>query len=55
MKKLKNGCPNGLPLAKKVVTIIKSLPQFPKAGRIVPEYNDENWNCLTPLLSGRLF
>jgi toxin ParE1/3/4 len=28
--------------AKKVVAIVKSLPQFPKAGRIVPEYNDEN-------------
>ncbi len=28
--------------AKKVVVIVKSLPQFPKAGRIVPEYNDEN-------------
>jgi plasmid stabilization system protein ParE len=28
--------------AKKVVVIVKSLPQFPKAGRIVPEYNGEN-------------
>ena len=28
--------------AKKVVAIVKSLPQFPKAGRIVPEYNDQN-------------
>ena len=28
--------------AKKVVAIVKSLPQFPKTGRIVPEYNDEN-------------
>lgn len=29
--------------AKKVNAIIKSIPQFPKAGRIVPEYEkDEN-------------
>ena len=28
--------------AKKIFTIIKSIPQFPKAGRVVPEYNDEN-------------
>ena len=28
--------------AKKVNTIVKSIPQFPKAGRIVPEYGDEN-------------
>ena len=28
--------------AKKVYGIIKSIPQFPKAGRIVPEYGDEN-------------
>ena len=28
--------------AKKVNALIKSLPQFPKAGRIVPEYGDEN-------------
>jgi toxin ParE1/3/4 len=28
--------------AKKIVSIIKTIPQFPKAGRIVPEYNDEN-------------
>lgn len=27
---------------KKVVTIVKSIPQFPKAGRVVPEYGDEN-------------
>lgn len=27
--------------AKKVNAIIKSLPSFPKSGRIVPEYNDE--------------
>ncbi|MBI5874586.1 MAG: type II toxin-antitoxin system RelE/ParE family toxin [Deltaproteobacteria bacterium] len=28
--------------AKKVTAIIKAIPQFPKSGRIVPEYNDEN-------------
>lgn len=28
--------------AKKVNTIIKYIPMFPKAGRIVPEYNNEN-------------
>lgn len=28
--------------ARKVNTIIKSIPQFPKTGRIVPEYGDEN-------------
>ena len=28
--------------AKKVTAIIKIIPQFPKSGRIVPEYNDEN-------------
>jgi plasmid stabilization system protein ParE len=28
--------------AKKVNAIIKAIPQFPKAGRIVPEYGDEN-------------
>ena len=28
--------------AKKVTAIIKTIPQFPKSGRIVPEYNDEN-------------
>jgi len=28
--------------AKKVNAIIESIPQFPKAGRIVPEYGDEN-------------
>lgn len=27
--------------AKKVTAIIKAIPQFPKSGRIVPEYNDE--------------
>lgn len=28
--------------SKKVNAIVKSIPQFPKAGRIVPEYMDEN-------------
>jgi plasmid stabilization system protein ParE len=28
--------------AKKVNAIIKAIPQFPKAGRIVPEYSNEN-------------
>ena len=28
--------------AKKVNAAIKIIPQFPKAGRIVPEYGDEN-------------
>jgi len=28
--------------SKKIVSIVKTIPQFPKAGRIVPEYNDEN-------------
>ena len=28
--------------AKRVNDIIKNIPQFPKAGRIVPEYEDEN-------------
>ena len=28
--------------AKKVVSIIESIPQFPKAGRVVPEYQNEN-------------
>ncbi len=28
--------------ARKVILIVKSIPQFPKSGRIVPEYNDEN-------------
>jgi toxin ParE1/3/4 len=28
--------------AKRVNAIINSIPQFPKAGRIVPEYGDEN-------------
>jgi toxin ParE1/3/4 len=28
--------------AKKVNSIIKSIPQFPMAGRVVPEYRDDN-------------
>ncbi|MBS1257493.1 MAG: hypothetical protein MAG551_00537 [Candidatus Scalindua arabica] len=28
--------------AKKINSIIKAIPQFPKAGRIVPEYADEH-------------
>lgn len=28
--------------AKKVTALIKAIPQFPKSGRIVPEYGDEN-------------
>jgi len=28
--------------AKKINAIIKDIPLFPKAGRIVPEYQDEN-------------
>jgi plasmid stabilization system protein ParE len=28
--------------AKKVIAIVKSIPQFPKAGRVVPEYRDKN-------------
>lgn len=28
--------------AKKVTAIVKDIPQFPKSGRIVPEYDDEN-------------
>ena len=28
--------------AKRVVGIVKDIPRFPKAGRIVPEYKDEN-------------
>jgi plasmid stabilization system protein ParE len=27
---------------KKVMAIVKSIPDFPKAGRVVPEYDDEN-------------
>lgn len=28
--------------AKRVTAIVKTIPQFPNAGRIVPEYGDEN-------------
>ena len=28
--------------AKKIIAIVKSIPQFPRSGRVVPEYNDEN-------------
>ncbi len=28
--------------AKKINLIVKFIPQFPKSGRIVPEYNDDN-------------
>lgn len=28
--------------AKKIISIIESIPQYPKAGRVVPEYKDEN-------------
>jgi plasmid stabilization system protein ParE len=28
--------------AKKVNAIVKTIPKFPKAGRVVPEYGDEN-------------
>ena len=28
--------------AKKVNALVKDIPQFPKAGRIVPGYGDEN-------------
>jgi plasmid stabilization system protein ParE len=28
--------------AKKINFIVKTIPQFPKSGRVVPEYKDEN-------------
>lgn len=28
--------------AKRIIAIVKDIPQFPRAGRIVPEYKDEN-------------
>lgn len=28
--------------ARKVNSIVKAIPLFPKAGRVVPEYQDEN-------------
>ena len=27
---------------KKVLSIVEDIPSFPRAGRVVPEYNDEN-------------
>ena len=33
-------CP--LMFAKKVNAAIEAIPKFPKAGRVVPEYGDEN-------------
>lgn len=43
--------------AKRIMAIIKSIPRFPKAGRIVPEYRDtklrekiyENYRMFTGL------
>lgn len=32
--------------AKRIISIVKSIPHFPKAGRIVPEYNDENYRIV---------
>ncbi len=28
--------------AKRIIAIVKNIPEFPKSGRIVPEYNNEN-------------
>lgn len=28
--------------AKKIISLVKTIPQFPKAGRMVPEYHDVN-------------
>jgi plasmid stabilization system protein ParE len=28
--------------AKRIAALVKTIPRFPKAGRIVPEYGDEN-------------
>jgi plasmid stabilization system protein ParE len=28
--------------AKKLFAIVENIPEFPKSGRIVPEYSDEN-------------
>lgn len=28
--------------AKRIIAVIKDIPKFPKAGRVVPEYKDEN-------------
>ena len=27
--------------AKRIIAIVKDIPQFPRAGRVVPEYKDE--------------
>lgn len=29
-------------LAKRVISIVEGLPEFPRSGRVVPEYQDEN-------------
>jgi len=28
--------------AKRIIAIVKNIPEFPNSGRIVPEYNNEN-------------
>ena len=28
--------------AKKIMAIVQSIPDFPKSGRVVPEYEDDN-------------
>jgi toxin ParE1/3/4 len=28
--------------AKKIISLVRTIPQFPTAGRIVPEYSDKN-------------
>ncbi len=28
--------------ARKIITMVEDIPRFPKVGRIVPEYGDEN-------------
>ncbi|MBI4826233.1 MAG: type II toxin-antitoxin system RelE/ParE family toxin [Nitrospirae bacterium] len=28
--------------AKKIISIVETISQFPKTGRVVPEYNNEN-------------
>jgi plasmid stabilization system protein ParE len=28
--------------ARKIISIVKEIPDFPKSGRVVPEYRDEN-------------
>jgi len=34
--------------AKRVTAIVKAIPQFPKSGRIVPEYKDESLRLNEP-------